>query len=289
MTGSSLTYAFIQQLLLFAILICAIFAPATLLFPDMSDSLAAAFGASSSAPMYLVIEMVISLPDQFMMLFLMMFAAAVFVSPVAAGASAYMNDHAFKEKDFKFGDSMVFMGRNYGRLLSAYVLQCLITVGLILGYMIFTYYFMYGRSELFPESWQPYIKLAWEVGILLLIGALQFTPYCCVYGKKAGGSAVADSFRTFFRGGFGLNLLLMILGGVIWLAIVTVPAYIVLLSLCPEGVEAGSLLFAINVPAHDKLLWIVLIVSLAAATLFMFDYCQAIFFSAKRRMLLKYR
>ena len=289
MTGNSFTYAFLQQFLLFAILIAAIFAAPLVMFPDMSDSLTAAFAGSGTPSLYLSIEMVMSLADEFMIMFLIMIAVAIFVSPVAAGASAFLNDRAFKEKDCSFGDGMTFMGRNYGRLLGTYALQVIITVGLFLGFMIFMYYFYHDMSGSFPAETEKPVIYGWTAGIILLVGALQFSPYCSVYGKKSGGPAIADSFRTFFKGGFGINLGLMIVGGIIWLAIVVLPSYIVLLSMCPEGAKVSSLFSALSVPAHDPLLWIVMILSFIVATLFMFDFSQAVFFNAKRRMVLKYR
>ena len=289
MTGSSFTYAFIQQFLLFAILIVALFAAPMIMFPDMSGSLAAAFAKSDTSSLYLTIEMVLSLADEFMIMFLIMVAAVIFVSPVAGGASVYLNDRAFKEKDCNLGESMTFMGRNYGRLLGTYALQVIITIGLFLGFMIFMYYFHHNMPESFTADAEKPVMYGWMAGILLLVGAVQFSPYCSVYGKKSGGPAIADSFRTVFRGGFGINLGLMIVGGLIWLAIVTLPSYIVLLSMCPEGVKVSDLLFALDVPGHDPLLWIVMILSFIVATIFMFDFSQAVFFNAKRRMVLKYR
>ena len=289
MVGSSFTYVFIQQLLLFAILMCSIFAAAAVMFPGVSEGLSAAFVSSDAAPLCVAIEMVLSLPDEFMIMFLVMMAAAIFLSPVAGGAAAYLNDHAFKDKPCSLSKSMAFMRKNYGRLLGTYVLNIIITVALFLGYFILKFYVLHDGGEGWISRFAFPITLGWGIFSLLMIGAIQFSPFSCVYSKKGGGPALADSFRTFFKGDFLINLGYMIIGGIIWLAIAALPSYIVLLSYCGDGGKVSSLIYRINVPANDPLLWIVMILSFIVAALFMFDYSHAVFFRAKRSIALKYR
>ena len=273
---------FPKQLLMFAILLLAIFACAVIILPELLSIVAQGVGYVETSAFYMGFIIVLSVPDKIVTVALIMAAAAMFVSPLACGTSAYMNDFSFRGKQATLASSFRFAKKNYLRLLGVYILYVVITLVSFLGFLFFMYNFLHNMSHVYAENYMAPVVTAWVAGLMLVMGGLLFSPFCAVYRKKGGIRAIVDSYLLLYKGGFIKNALWLLLGAAIWFVIAIIPSYFVLYFIA-DGAPIESLLFTIDIPVCEPTLWVTMIVSLTIATWFMFNYSHAVYMHARNR------